>query len=295
MENDVFVLLLGANAGAYALAAAFAEYGIPVTVMDGEVPNAFYASKHVQEVRRVPGIEYDGLLMRALSDFYEAHAGKSLLLLPTTEKYTERVLANREVLERMFLLPNKKWQKAESTAPSPDALLLVYVGRTGALCAAYGKVTAKTEDGEPLAVVTEEAPSALLADIDRETPHFALYGVKENGACVALLDEDALSPLLAFSTAADLSLAEWMLTDYVSCGHLPEASIAPSGLFTLFSYGKTKKHFLPQSAKCAKALHRRRLCISLFTGKSETKNPLRRRILKRFYREFWQKKTKNKK
>ena len=92
MENDVFVLLLGANAGAYALASAFAEYGIFVAVMDEEIPAALGASRFVCETRRVPGIAYRGIFMRALSDFYEAHAGRSLLLLPMTKAYAEAVL-----------------------------------------------------------------------------------------------------------------------------------------------------------------------------------------------------------
>ena len=81
MENDVIVLLLGATEGAYALAATFGgEYSIPVAVMDEKIPDAFEASAFIKETRDVPGISYRGIFMRALSDFYEAHAGKSLLL-----------------------------------------------------------------------------------------------------------------------------------------------------------------------------------------------------------------------
>ena len=295
MENDVFVLLLGANAGAYALGASFAEYGIPVTLMDEAIPSTLSASKFICDVRSVPGIGYRGLLLRALSDFYEAHAGKSILLLPTTGAYTERVLAEREVLERMFLLPNKKWQKGEPLSPAPDALLLAYVGRTGALRTVYGEVAASNAYGEPLALITKATPPSLLAEIPCDTPHFALYAVKNAALGTAVTDEDALSPLVAFASAADLSLAEWMLTDYISCEPIGADGETPSGLFTLFSYGKTKKHLSPSRAEQAKALRRRHLFISLFAGRNETKHPCRRLVLKRFYGELWQKKTKKKK
>ena len=80
MENDVILLLLGANEGAYALASAFAgDFGISVCVMDEDIPKAFNASKHISETRTVSGIRYRGLFLRALSDFYEANVGKCLI------------------------------------------------------------------------------------------------------------------------------------------------------------------------------------------------------------------------
>ena len=295
MENDVFVLLLGANTGAYALAFAFAEYGIPVTVMDEKIAPAFPASRFVCETRTVPGITYDGILMRALSDFYEAHAGKSLILLPTTEAYTERVLVNRGVLEKMFLLPNKKWQKAEKKDFFSTGILLAYVGRTGALCTVYAAAAARNEEGEPLALITKETPPALLSSIPTDVPHIALYAVGEHGELAVLGENDAFSPLLAFSSAADLSVAEWILTDYVTCDPIPTDGDTPRGLFTLFPLRKTKPYLLPEYRTPTFALARRGLSVALFSGKGETKHPCRRLILNRFYRETWQKKTKAKK
>ena len=295
MENDVFVLLLGANAGAYALASAFAEYGISVTVMDEEIPPAFKVSRFVSEARAVPGIGYDGIFMRALSDFYEAHAGKSLILLPTSEGYTERVLAAREVLERMYLLPNKKWQKTNKIDFLPTGLLLAYVGRTGDLHTAYAAVAARTEAGTPLALVTKETPSELLLLLPTDTPHFALYATGDAGELSAMGAEDALSPLLAFPAAADISLAEWMLTDYVTCEPIADTPDTPRGLFTLFPLKETKPYLLPAWRTPALALARRRLTLSLFGARTETKRPRHRLILRRFYQEIWQKKTKAKK
>lgn len=294
MENDVFLLLLGTGEGAYALASLFGgEYGIPVCVMDADVPDAFAASAFVTETRTVSGIAYRGIFLRALSDFYEAHAGKRLLLIPTTEVYTDRVLAEKDELERMFLLPQKKSLKTKKVTFVPHALLLLYVGREGSICTVYGEVAARSETGDALAIITKPTPKELLDKLPNDTPHFALYAVGGDGECLPASEE--YFPYLAFPSAADLSLAEWILTDYITCEAVGADGSAPSGLFMLFPYRKIKKHLLPSLQKEAKLLRRKHLSLSLYPARGETGRPLRRARLKRFYRENWEKRTKAKK
>ena len=294
MENDVILLLLGATPGAYALASVFAgEYGVPVCVMDEELPQAFLASAFVKETRRVSGIAYRGLFLRALSDFYEANAEKSILLLPMTEAYTARVLAEKETLARMFLLPQKKYLNSEIPNFVPKALLLFYVGRTGSVRTAYAEVAARTEDGTPLALITKTTPEGLVASLPHDTPHFALYALGEAGECVPIGEEYA--PYLAFPSAADLSLVEWLLADYVTCEDVGKDGTVPSGLFTLFHYKKTKSYLFPTYAKAARALRKKHLSVTLYPPRGETRAPNRRLVLRRFYRENWEKATKAKK
>ncbi|MBE6656334.1 MAG: hypothetical protein E7609_05660 [Ruminococcaceae bacterium] len=294
MRNDVIVLLLGATEGAYALAVTFSgDYGIPVCVMDREIPAAFSASAFVGQTRRVSGIEYSALFLRALSDFYEAHAGKSILLLPMTEEYTMRVLEEEETLVRMFILPQKKCPNFEDPDFIPDAMLLLYVGRTGEARTVYGEVAARTQDGEPLALITKTVPEGLASRLSCDTPHFALYAVGPKGECVAV--GEGYAPLLAFPSASDLSLAEWLLADYVTCESIGEDGDLPSGLFTLFPYAKIKKRFLSTHWAQAKALRKKHLSVTLYPAYGETRVPLRRLRLHRFYRENWEKKIKPKK
>lgn len=286
MGNDVILLLLGANEGAYALASSFAgDYGIPVCVMDERIPIAFSASSFVRETRTVSGLAYRGLFMRALCDFYEAHPGKSILLISTTADYTARVLEEREELERMFLLPQKKCPERENFDGVPAAMLLLYVGRTGDVRTVYGEIAARTEEGTPLAVITKPTPKALLAHLHTDTPHFALYLIGEDGHPFHAGEKYA--DFLAFSSAADLSLAEWILTDYVTCESIGEDGSIPTGLFTLFSYKKTKSYILFEQKELVKTLRRKRLSVRLYAEK--------RRPLRRAYRENWEKITKTKK
>lgn len=294
MRNDVIVLLLGATEGAYALAVTFSgDYGIPVCVMDREIPAAFSASAFVGQTHRVFGIEYSALFLRALSDFYEAHAGKSILLLPMTEEYTARVLAAQETLARMFLLPQKKCPDHQTPHFIPTAFLLLYVGRMGEARTVYGEVAARTQDGEPLALITKPTPEGLASRLSCDTPHFALYAVGSKGECVAA--REGYAPLLAFPSASDLSLAEWLLADYVTCDSIGWDGDVPSGLFTLFSYKRIKGYLLSAHSKEAKALRKQHLSVTLYPSRGETRAPARRLCLHRFYRENWEKRTKPKK
>lgn len=286
MENDVFVLLLGANAGAYALAATFAgEYGIPVAVMDEHIPPALSRSAFVGEARTVPGIGYRGILMRALSDFYAAHAGRSLLLIPTTEALTAAVLAEREELERMYLLPQKKVEKTENPPFVPTGILLSYVSREGSTLALYGRVVARTESGEPLAVCTEQAPPELLARLGDSTPSFTLYAVAEDGRISPISDEGFLSPFCLFPSAADASLAEWMLADYVTCEALMPCE-AKTAVFSLCSYGALRPYILAGEREALRALKKKKLFLSFSSFRGEKRNPLYRRVLRGFCAEF---------
>ena len=302
MNEDVIVLLLGATEGAYALAASFAEYGVPCAVMDEELPSVFARSALFREVWRVPGVAYRGILLRALHDFYEKYAGKCLILLPTTEEYTARLLAEREELASMYLMPQKALVPSEKAAFPPVGLLLSYVGSTGRARTLYGEVVACADPeyalGAPLALVTAKTPPALPRRVATSKPHFALYAVSKDGTLSPYAEDGALSPLVAFASAADTSLAEWILSDYVLCAEEEEdgeETEVPEGVFALASYRKTLPYLLPHARARVKCLRRARLYLSLYAHREEKKNPFFRLALSRYARENWQKRTKIKK
>ena len=285
MGDDVYVLLLGATTGAYALARSFAEdYAVPVTVMDEQVDAAFEKSNFVREVRRVPGIMYPALLHRALSDFYEAHSGRSLLLLPLTAAYAKAVLAEREFYERMFLLPQKTPFCEGTASGTPEALLLAYRGREGALTTAYGRVVARDEDGSPLALVTAPTPVALLEKLTQTESGFALYAVDEKGNPSSYLPEGAVSPFCALASAQDTSLAEWVLFDYVLCREVKNECADAQAVFSLLPYRAWRKRVIDKEKKTVAALRKKHLHLTLFTLKNERKSPFARARLRRFYR-----------
>ena len=307
MNEDVIVLLLGATEGAYALAASFAEYGVACAVMDEELPSVFARSALFREVWRVPGIGYRGILLRALHDFYEKYAGKCLILLPTTEEYAARLLAEQEELALMYLMPQKALVSSEKAAVSPVGLLLSYVGSTGRARTLYGEIVACADPeyalGAPLALVTAKTPTSLPRRVPTGKPHFALYAVSKDGTLSPYAEDGALSPLVAFASAADTSLAEWILSDYVLCaeeeegerGEDGEEENVPEGVFSLASYRKTLPYLLPHAHARVKRLRRARLYLSLYVHREEKKNPFFRLALSRYARENWQKRTKTKK
>lgn len=296
MESDIFVLLLGACEGAYALAASFrGEYGIPVVLIDEEIPDAYHASRFFTECRAVTGIGYTGLFRRALSDFYEAHAGKSLILLPMTEKYAERVIAEREMLEKMYLLPQKEVPVLKTPQAPVSALLLSYTRSDGARRLSYARVCAQNEKNEPLAVITADAPQALLDALPPSNGGIALYGVCENNALSPMGDGGALSPFCDFPSAADTSLAEWIISDYVFCHAANDPESAPTALFSPYPLRKTEKYLQAAEKENFKSLRRHRLFITLSPPRGETRRPRLRLILRRFYRENLAKKIKQKK
>lgn len=294
MDTDVIVLLLGANEGAYALAASFAEYGIPAVLMDEEIPEIFERSAFFVEMRRVPGIGYRGLFLRALSDFYEKYAGKSLILIPTTEEYTARTLAERETLDRMYLLPQKSCLSLTAANEDTEGLLFLYTGREGKERFFYGRVVARTDRGEPIAVVTEPLPRSVSVLPKLEAQGFALYAVSDAGECSPCGGSGALSPLVAFPSASDTSLAEWILNDHVLCEEGEEHAVS-TAVFSLLPYRHLKPFLLPSAEKQVRALRRARLFLTLYPHRAERKNPFFRRAITRFALQNRQKTAKTKK
>ena len=292
MNEDVILLLLGANAGAYALAASFGEYGIPAVIMDENVPSAFSHTAFVSEVRRVPGLGYRGILMRALGDFYEKHAGRTLILLPTTAALAERVYAKEESLAKMYLLPLCHIPQSV-VGKMPTALLLTYTDSSGSLHAHYGAVVAACGE-EPLAVVTEAIPEGLLSRVEGKA-EIALYGIDKEGALFLYSREGTVSPLIAFPSAADASLAEWILSDLVACEPVEESESVPAAVFSLLPYRRLCPYVLPSEKARVAGLVKRRLCLSLYPCRGERKTLRARLVLRRYLLENWQKKTKIKK
>lgn len=294
MDRDVFVLLLGATDAAYALGAAFAgDMGISVTVMDEELPDAFFRSAFLTPCR-TPGLSLSGILRRALSDFYEKHASHRCILIPTTEVYASLLRAEESFFSKMYLLPHLLSMKCENIPVDTDALLLVYTGREGERRVVYGTVAAKTPDGAPLAVLTEDAPASILSRLPDGERGLALFALSA-GKLLPCAEDGALSPLFYFISAADASVAEWIVFDYVLCEPLPPVRENARALFSLFPFGKIKRYLLPHARECAHRFHARRLESVLFSLRYERKSLPAVLCLRRFYGEKWEKRINAKK
>lgn len=262
MENDVFVLILGANEGAYALSHAFFhDYGIRPTVMDASAP-AFITDSVALSYERVPGLDGDRMLLLAVERFYERHSGKSLFLLSADEAYAAVVEAHRAHLEKMFFVP--RTVRGEGSLANARALLFAYRATAGEVRTAYGTVAARDGEGIPTVLLSQDPP---LMDTDTlPVGSLALFAEDENG-CLAPVREPVCAPLF-FLTAADASLPEWLITDYVLCEALPKEERV-SGLYSLCPYRLLKKRVSsPQRAE-ADRRYARKMATALFSPKRE--------------------------
>lgn len=265
MENDVFVLILGATEGAYALAHAFFhDYGIRPTVIDGDAP--FYIKESVVlRYESVPGAEDGRMLLLAAERFYERHSGKSLLLLPVKEEYAAITEANREHLETMFFMP--RIHRGDATPKDACGLLFAYRSTEGETRTAYGRVAARGGDGRPTVLLAGKSPLTNLIDLSAMREGSIALFVENDDGCFAPVHEP-LSAHLFFLTAADVSLPEHLVNDYVLCAALPDEDRV-SGMFSLFPYRWVKKRVF--SPLRAEADHRaaRKMATALFAPSRE--------------------------
>ena len=262
MENDVFVLILGATEGAYALAHAFFhDYGIRPTVVDEDAP--FYIKESTAlRYERVPGLGNARMLLLAAERFYEKHSGKSLFLLPVKEVYAAMTEAHRDHLETMFFLP--RLHRGDATAKDARALLFAYRGTEGETRTAYGRVAARDGEGRPTVLLAGERPTVDLTSMPEGS--IALFAEDADG-CLAPVREP-LSALLFFLTAADVSLPEHLINDYVLCEALPKEEWV-SGMFSLYPYRWVKKQVFSHLRAEADRRVSRKMATALFAPARE--------------------------
>ncbi len=264
MENDVFVLILGATDGAYALAHAFFhDYGIRPTVMD-EAASALLLRSVALTFEKVPGMAMSRMLLLAAERFYERHSGKPIFLLAAKKEYLSVVEENRETLEKMFFLP--RLTAGDIPVAYPKGLLAVYRSTEGYGRSLYGKAAAWDEKGMPLLVLVEkkrEKCQELLA----KNGSIGLFAETEEGKFLPV--DDPLSPLLFFLTAADVSLPEWLLADYLLCDMKEEADSEIYGMFSLFAYRRLRKKVISEALSEADSRYRRHEATALYLPKRE--------------------------
>jgi len=300
MQNDVLPVFLGATEGAYALCRAFYhDYGICSLVIDEQIPPLFENTK-VAAACSFPHVTVPRILERVLEDIHEKGRGKSLLLIPATAQYLSIVTAQKDVLETMFLMPHLPTPCAEQALDLvPAALALLYRSGTGDARVIYGEVCAAAS-GEPLGVIASPIPQnieeKILADAENLSRGCYLFYLAEQDDKVVYVREAApLHPLMAFTTAMDASIPEWMITETVLAEPLAPKDESLCGIFTLFSFRKTKRFINKASRKDAKKLFRRRLATALYVKKGEAKNTEISRIFRSMYRLFAGKTEKTKK
>ncbi|MBO7171050.1 MAG: hypothetical protein J6W28_07735, partial [Clostridia bacterium] len=237
MENDVFVLIFGATDGAYALAHAFFhDYGIRPTVVDEDAP--FYIRESAAlTYERVTGLADGRMLLLTAERFYEKHSGKSLFLIAAREEYAAVAEADRARLETMFFIP--RLHRGNVALKNAKGLLFAYRSAERESCVAYGRVAAYDGEGLPTVVLAEDAPKTDAFDLP--TRGVALLAEGEDGR-FAPVGEPICSHLF-FLTAADVSLPELLINDYVLCEALPKEETV-RGAFSLYPYQRLKSRVL---------------------------------------------------
>lgn len=286
MKNDILPILLGATEGAYALSRAFYhDYGIrPLVLDEHSLPLLCKTDCARLLVRK--NLSRPHILFRVLEDIYEEEKGKNLLLIPVTEAYTERLREREAWLSSMFLLPHMPTLLEREEGGNPFALLFLYRAEDGAVRTAFGEIAAWAN----------KAPAAILA---RPTPHElsdAVWGIAKDlsrGCYLFFLCEDEngetellsmgadFSPLSAMTFAHDVSIPELFITEQVLCDPLPESDGELFGIFSLFSYHKTKRLVLPALKKEYK--QKRRRFTSLYSFGTEPFSFAMHRIFRSFY------------
>ena len=301
MQNDVLPVFLGATEGAYALCRSFYhDYGICSLVIDEQVPPLFESTK-VAAACSFPHVAVPRILERVLEDIHEKGRGKSLLLIPATAQYLAIVSAQRETLEKMFLMPHLPTLGAEQLLNfEPTALAFLYRSGTGDARVIYGEVCAAAASGEPLGVIASPIPQnieeMILADAENLSRGCYLFYLAEKEEGIVCAREAApLHPLMAFVTAMDASIPEWMITETVLAETLAPKDESLCGVFTLFSFRKTKRFMKKASQRKAKKLFRRRLATALYVKKGEAKNAEISHVFCSMYRLFARKTKKTKK
>lgn len=263
MEEDVLAVLLGATPAAFALAQAFdRDYGIR-SVLVGSLPEEERAP-YLTGIP-LPATVRDGLFLRAMTDLYERTPNKSRLLLPMAEPYIALCETHRDTLEKMFLCPGAFGggiRLPETSAPHADGILFGYQGRTGSrLC--YARLCPPAPSGIPAACVTAPLPPALVQEAET-----AKDGKRGFFLCYTSGDRLCVAPVcgyfLGFPAAADVSLPELLLNDYVTCTPLPENIPALAGVWSPFS----RRRVMPLLGKAEKKLVRKKLFLSYFGARA---------------------------
>ena len=104
MANTGFLpVLLGSDQNVYGMARCFHEkYGISsMAIGKGRLP-ATADSRIVQVVKVEPNIEDDDIFVSVMTEFYNSHKEKTLILVPCGDNYTKLVSRNCERIKDMY-------------------------------------------------------------------------------------------------------------------------------------------------------------------------------------------------
>ncbi len=287
MKNDILPILLGATDGAYALARAFYhDYGICPLVLD-ESPSPLFEATACARLWVRKNLARPHILYRVLEDIYEETKGKSLVLLPMTEAFTERLREREAWLSAMFLLPHMPTALSREECGSPDAILFLYRAADGECRTVLGEVAACSH-GTPIAAfarpVTRELSAAVQAFAEGLSRGAYLFylGTDGDGEPSLLSQGSDFSPLCALTLANDVSIPELMISECVLCDPLPEPDGELLGVFSLFPRRQTQKYLSSEGKKECRA--RRRRFVSLYSLSGDRFSLALWRVFRSFYR-----------
>ena len=284
MRQDVLPIILGTSEGAYALAHAFYhDYGIIPLVLDDRPSPLFSASLCAYFVES-KSIRKKDILYRTLDDIHSKKQGKSLILIPSDKEFLSFVLEREESLSKMFLLPHLPSPSSCDLPKEPSALALLYRTGKGDIRTVFARVFSLMPNGSVGALLTENIPSLIEERIKKEAEVLSrgiyLFYVDAEG--VLYRDDAVLSPLLAFSSAKDASLPEWILEETVLCNPLNETSTRLFAFFSLFPYRKSRRFLSREKRKQLRGIEK----CTLYGFKTEGVRKDIARVFKLLYHSY---------
>ncbi len=117
---DFIPVLLGADLNCYSVARAFHEaYGV-TSYAFGKYALGTTKNSRIVHFQAVAGLDDDGIALRALIDFAEAHPDRALLVMGCTDEYAEFLIRHRGELERYYLVPYMKAELVDGLIDKAD-------------------------------------------------------------------------------------------------------------------------------------------------------------------------------
>ncbi len=105
MTQNIQPVFLGADLNCYSMARAFHEaYGV-ISHAFGRWEMGETRHSRIVNVRVVPHIDTDDVMLQTLSDYAKAHPDRTKILMGCTDDYVAMIIRNKAVLSQHFVLP----------------------------------------------------------------------------------------------------------------------------------------------------------------------------------------------
>lgn len=102
---DFIVLILGSDINAYYMARCYNEQYNKKAYMIGKLGMNFTSYSKIINLEIYPNLQDKECFIRILSDFYQQHKNKKILLIGSNDTYVRLIIENQKLLQKMFVFP----------------------------------------------------------------------------------------------------------------------------------------------------------------------------------------------